>query len=69
MLLQSRLSDAASDAVKELLPASANDDLGSLCSWADRVKFRYHWSSPLHFLNTPDDLCTYKYTSRFQLTR
>ncbi|KAJ9708199.1 hypothetical protein PVL29_000319 [Vitis rotundifolia] len=60
--LQSRLSDAAEDAVKELLPASANDDLASLCSWADRVKFRYHWSSPLHFIDTPDDLCTYQYT-------
>lgn len=61
-IAQSRLSDAAADAVKELLPASADDDLASLCSWADRVKFRYHWSSPLHFLNTPDDLCTYQYT-------
>ncbi|KAK9114990.1 hypothetical protein Syun_021787 [Stephania yunnanensis] len=59
--LQPRLSDAASAAVKKLLPKSAGDDLASLCSWADHVKFRYHWSSALHFIDTPDSLCTYQY--------
>lgn len=62
-LLQPRLSKAAEDAVSKLLPAYAGNDLGSMCSWADRVKFRYHWSSPLHYLNTPDNLCTYQYNS------
>lgn len=61
--IQSRLSEAAAVAVKDLLPSYAEDDLGSLCSWADRVKFRYHWSSPLHYIDTPDDLCTYNYNS------
>ncbi|KAI5677589.1 hypothetical protein M9H77_08539 [Catharanthus roseus] len=60
-IAQSRLSEAAAVAVKDLLPSYAEDDLGSLCSWADRVKFRYHWSSPLHYIDTPDDLCTYNY--------
>ncbi|KAL1568426.1 Endonuclease 2 [Salvia divinorum] len=60
-LAQARLSEAAEDAVSQLLPAYAENDLGSLCSWADRVKFRYHWSSPLHYLNTPDNLCNYQY--------
>ncbi|KAH6805374.1 endonuclease 2 [Perilla frutescens var. frutescens] len=60
-LAQPRLSKAAADAVSQLLPADAENDLGSLCSWADRVKFRFHWSSPLHYLNTPDNLCTYQY--------
>ncbi|XP_057948997.1 endonuclease 2 [Malania oleifera] len=60
-IAQSRLSAAAADAVKELLPAYAENDLGSLCAWADRVKFRYPWSSPLHYINTPDNLCTYQY--------
>uniref|UniRef100_A0A5B7BDJ9 Aspergillus nuclease S1 n=1 Tax=Davidia involucrata TaxID=16924 RepID=A0A5B7BDJ9_DAVIN len=60
-IAQSRLSEAAADAVKKLLPHSADNDLGSECSWADRVKFRYHWSSALHFIDTPDHLCTYQY--------
>ncbi|KAL0372628.1 UNVERIFIED_CONTAM: Endonuclease 2 [Sesamum calycinum] len=60
-LAQPRLSKSAADAVSQLLPAYADNDLGSLCSWADRVKFRYHWSSPLHYIDTPDNLCTYQY--------
>ncbi|KAL1531824.1 Endonuclease 2 [Salvia divinorum] len=61
-LAQPRLSKAAADAVSRLLPAYADNDLGSLCSWADRVKFRYHWSSALHYIDTPDKLCSYQYT-------
>ncbi|WCJ24502.1 endonuclease 2 [Euphorbia peplus] len=60
-IAQSRLTSAAADAVKELLPPAAENDLSSYCSWADRVKFRYHWSSPLHYIDTPDSLCTYLY--------
>ncbi|KAF5207605.1 Endonuclease [Thalictrum thalictroides] len=60
-IAQSRLSDAAKSAVKDLLPDYADNDLGSMCSWADRMKFRYHWSSPLHYIDTPDNLCSYRY--------
>ncbi|PIN22062.1 nuclease S1 [Handroanthus impetiginosus] len=60
-LAQLRLSETAAEAVSQLLPAYANNDLGSVCSWADRVKFRYHWSSPLHYIDTPDNVCTYEY--------
>ncbi|CAF2063216.1 hypothetical protein Bca4012_101294 [Brassica carinata] len=59
-IAQARLDDAAAKAVKELLPESAQGDLSSLCVWADHVKFRYHWSSPLHYINTPD-VCSYQY--------
>ncbi|KAF9674080.1 hypothetical protein SADUNF_Sadunf10G0090600 [Salix dunnii] len=59
----SRLSKAAADAVKQLPPEYAGNDLGSVCSWADKVRFRYQWSAPLHFINTPD-VCIYKYTVR-----
>ncbi|KAF8724558.1 hypothetical protein HU200_020818 [Digitaria exilis] len=59
--VQGRLSDAAAAAVKDLLPSYAGNNLSSLCSWADDVKFRYHWSSPLHYIDTPDGLCTYSY--------
>ncbi|KAF8369265.1 hypothetical protein HHK36_032726 [Tetracentron sinense] len=55
------LSEAAANTVKKLLPDYADNDLGSLCSWADQVKFRYHWSSALHYIDTPDSLCTYQY--------
>ncbi|KAM3269561.1 endonuclease 2 [Capsicum chacoense] len=61
-IAQSRLTKAAAKAVEELLPHSANGDLASVCIWADRVKFRYHWSSPLHYIDTPDKLCTYQYS-------
>ncbi|KAK9934731.1 hypothetical protein M0R45_021865 [Rubus argutus] len=60
-IAQSRLSEAAADAVKQLLPKYAENDLGSVCIWADHVKFRYHWSSALHYIDTPDNLCTYQY--------
>ncbi|CAK9159501.1 unnamed protein product [Ilex paraguariensis] len=62
-IAQARLSEAAADAVKQLLPESADKDLGSVCSWADQVKFRYRWSSALHYIDTPDNLCTYLYST------
>ncbi|KAB2029563.1 hypothetical protein ES319_D05G172600v1 [Gossypium barbadense] len=40
--------------VKELLPDSARGELASVCSWADDVRWHYHWSSPLHYVDTPD---------------
>ncbi|KAM7274983.1 hypothetical protein ACFE04_016849 [Oxalis oulophora] len=60
-IAQSRLSDGAAAAVKNLLPEYAENDLASVCIWADRVKFHYPWSSPLHYINTPE-VCNYKYT-------
>ncbi|XP_030440062.1 endonuclease 2 [Syzygium oleosum] len=60
-IAESRLTGAAADAVKQLLPESA-EDLASVCAWADRVKFRYRWSSELHYINTPDNLCKYQYS-------
>ncbi|KAK6921733.1 S1/P1 nuclease [Dillenia turbinata] len=59
-IAQSRLSKSAEEAVEQLLPGYADNDLSSLCSWADRVRFRYRWSAPLHFINTPD-VCNYQY--------
>ncbi|KMZ72487.1 hypothetical protein ZOSMA_162G00060 [Zostera marina] len=55
------LSDDASAAVLDLLPASANGELASVCSWADQLRFRYRWSSPLHFIDTPE-VCNYEYS-------
>ncbi|KAL2324099.1 hypothetical protein Fmac_023157 [Flemingia macrophylla] len=60
-IAQSRLSDSAAEAVKNLLPAYAQNDLGNVCSWADHVRFYLHWSAPLHFADTPDSLCNFQY--------
>ncbi|KAL5070559.1 hypothetical protein RYX36_021446 [Vicia faba] len=60
-IAQARLTDAAADAVKQLLPAYANDDLSSVCTWADRVKFALRWTSPLHYADTPPKLCNFQY--------
>lgn len=61
--MQGRLSDAAAAAVRGLLPSYAGGNLSSLCSWADGVKLRYPWSAPLHYIDTPDHLCSYTYDS------
>jgi len=52
------LTERTSSAVSELLPEVAGGELAAVCSWADEVRFRYRWSSPLHYINTPG-VCTY----------
>ncbi|KAG8043758.1 hypothetical protein GUJ93_ZPchr0458g22818 [Zizania palustris] len=54
------LTSEAAAAVKELLPGWAGGDLAETCSWADTQRFRYRWSSPLHFADTPGD-CQFNY--------
>ncbi|VAH53059.1 unnamed protein product [Triticum turgidum subsp. durum] len=54
------LTSGASAAVKELLPSWANGELAEVCAWADKQRFRYRWSSPLHFADTPGD-CNFSY--------
>lgn len=61
-IAQPLLTEEASAAVNGLLPDYAKGDLASLCSWADQVRFRYRWSSPLHFIDTPDNKCSYIYS-------
>ncbi|BAS91382.1 endonuclease 2 [Oryza sativa Japonica Group] len=54
------LTKEAATAVKELLPGWAGGELAETCSWADTERFRYRWSSPLHFADTPGD-CQFNY--------
>lgn len=66
---QALLSEDAADAVKALLPEHANGELASVCSWADEIR-HYHnwrWSSPLHYIDTPDFKCNYEYCSTHRL--
>jgi hypothetical protein len=51
--------------VKKLLPDYAQNDLASVCTWADHVKFYLKWSSPLHYADTPPRLCNFQYDSKF----
>uniref|UniRef100_A0A0R0IMV3 Aspergillus nuclease S1 n=1 Tax=Glycine max TaxID=3847 RepID=A0A0R0IMV3_SOYBN len=62
-IAQEYLSEDALFAVKQLLPDSAQGDLAAVCSWADEVghTHRYHWSSALHYVDTPDFKCNYEY--------
>ncbi|CAK7350687.1 unnamed protein product [Dovyalis caffra] len=55
------LTAGALAAVKELLPESAQGDLANVCSWPDEIRFHYHWSSALHYVDTPDFRCNYEY--------
>ncbi|XP_058091511.1 endonuclease 2-like [Magnolia sinica] len=59
-IAQQRLTVDASAAVLDLLPEAAGGELSEVCSWADEVRFRYRWSSPLHYINTPG-VCTFQY--------
>ncbi|PKA55147.1 Endonuclease 2 [Apostasia shenzhenica] len=60
-IAESYLTEKTRKAVAELLPETAGGDFPSVCPWADEVRFRYHWSSPLHYINTPG-VCNYKYS-------
>ncbi|KAI5656983.1 hypothetical protein M9H77_25776 [Catharanthus roseus] len=62
-IAQGFLSEDAEMGVKELLPDHAEGELANVCSWADEVRHHYHyrWSSPLHYVDTPDFRCNYRY--------
>ncbi|MFQ6661188.1 hypothetical protein Gotur_029417 [Gossypium turneri] len=57
------LTKDAMATVKELLPDYANGELASVCSWPDDIKwyYRWYWTSPLHYVDTPSFKCNYKY--------
>ncbi|XP_031478119.1 endonuclease 4-like [Nymphaea colorata] len=62
-IAEALLSEDAANAVKALLPEHAHGELASVCSWADEIR-HYHdwrWSSPLHYIDTPDFRCNYEY--------
>ncbi|RYR65751.1 hypothetical protein Ahy_A03g011677 isoform C [Arachis hypogaea] len=65
-IAQDYLNQDAVSAVKELLPDSAQGHLAAVCSWADDVGYthNYRWSQPLHYVDTPDFICNYRYCSQ-----
>ncbi|KAL2495162.1 Endonuclease 1 [Forsythia ovata] len=62
-IAQNLLEPEAAHAVQMLLPDYVNGDLSALCVWPDQVRhwYRYRWTSPLHFIDTPDEACNFKY--------
>ncbi|XP_044329180.1 endonuclease 1 isoform X1 [Aegilops tauschii subsp. strangulata] len=62
-IAQDLLEPAAAQAVKNLLPEEAGGDLSAMCVWPDQVRhwYKYRWTSPLHFIDTPDKACTFDY--------
>jgi hypothetical protein len=64
--LQDLLGSEALEAVRNLLPHNVNGDLSALCTWPDQIRhwYKYRWTSPLHFIDTPDNDCTFGYESK-----
>ncbi|KAK4271454.1 hypothetical protein QN277_020151 [Acacia crassicarpa] len=63
-IAQSLLEAEAEEAVKKLLPDYVEGDLSALCVWPDRIRilYKYRWTSPLHYINTPDNECSFDYS-------
>ncbi|KAG8066409.1 hypothetical protein GUJ93_ZPchr0004g38186 [Zizania palustris] len=63
-IVQGLLEPAAAHAVKNLLPEEVGGDLSALCVWPDQVRHwsKYRWTSPLHFIDTPDQACSFVYS-------
>nr|CAP39915.1 putative pre-endonuclease [Humulus lupulus] len=63
-IAQALLDSEAAEAVRNLLPDYVNGDLSALCVWPDQVRhwYRYRWTSPLHFIDTPDQACSFDYS-------
>ncbi|KAI3986796.1 hypothetical protein MKX01_039770 [Papaver californicum] len=61
---RSLLEDDAAEAVRSLLPDDVNGDLSALCTCPDQVRHWYkcRWTSSLHFIDTPDNACTFDYS-------
>uniref|UniRef100_A0A0D3G040 Aspergillus nuclease S1 n=1 Tax=Oryza barthii TaxID=65489 RepID=A0A0D3G040_9ORYZ len=63
-IAQDLLEPAAAHAVRNLLTEEADGDLSALCVWPDQVRhwYKYRWTSPLHFIDTPDKACSFVYS-------
>jgi len=64
--LQDLLEPDAAHAVRNLLPDDVGGDLSALCVWPDQVRhwYKYKWTGPLHFIDTPDKACSFDYSSK-----
>ncbi|XP_054800950.1 endonuclease 1-like isoform X2 [Prosopis cineraria] len=63
-IAQSLLDAGADEAMKNLLPDYVKGDLSALCIWPDQIRilYKYRWTSPLHYINIPDNKCSFVYS-------
>ncbi|XP_057998363.1 endonuclease 1 isoform X1 [Hevea brasiliensis] len=63
-IAQNLLGPEAAHAVEHLLPHNLKGDLSALCIWPDQIRHwhKYRWTSPLHFIDTPDKDCIFDYS-------
>lgn len=63
---QNLLEAGPAHVVENLLPDYVNGDLSALCVWPDQIRhwYKYRWTSPLHFIDTPDQACSYEFSSK-----
>ncbi|CAN6457697.1 unnamed protein product [Victoria cruziana] len=61
---QKLLNHEASHTVANLLPDYVNGDLSALCTWPDQIRhwYKYQWTSTLHYIDTPDESCSFDYS-------
>ena len=52
---------------KQLFLDFAKGGLIAVCSYVDEVQWHYHYSSALHYLDTPNFKCNYDYYNKFML--
>ncbi|XP_059623265.1 endonuclease 1-like [Cornus florida] len=62
-IAQDLLEPEAAHAVRMLLPDYVDGNLSALCVWPDQIRhwYKYRWTSSLHFIDTPDEACTFQY--------
>ncbi|KAK6932500.1 S1/P1 nuclease [Dillenia turbinata] len=62
-IAQSLLERDAQHAIQNLLPDYVDGDLSALCTWPDQIRhwYKYRWTSSLHFIDTPDNACSFDY--------
>ncbi|KAF7144314.1 hypothetical protein RHSIM_Rhsim05G0156700 [Rhododendron simsii] len=62
-IAQGLLEPDAAHAVQMLLPDYVDGNLSALCVWPDQIRhwYKYRWTSPLHFIDTPDEGCNFHY--------
>ncbi|KAK1324776.1 Endonuclease 1 [Acorus calamus] len=63
-IAQSLLEPGPAEVVHNLLPDYVDGDLSALCTWPDQIRhwYKYRWTSNLHFIDTPDNACTFDYS-------
>ncbi|CAH2038295.1 unnamed protein product [Thlaspi arvense] len=63
-IAQSLLEAGPAHVVENLLPDYVKGDLSALCVWPDQIRhwYKYRWTSSLHYIDTPDQACSYQYS-------